>query len=57
MPSVEGQCAKHYAMEPSVRAISFKLTLIYASLLLWNSVNSLTVPVIVGKLDYSKMTI
>ena len=46
--SVEGQCANHYAVEPSVMAIVFKWTLVFASLLLQNS---LTVPVKVGKLD------
>ena len=46
--------ANHYAMELSVTAIIFKFTLLYASLLLWNllnSVNSLTVPVKAEKFE------
>ena len=54
MPSVEGQCAKHYAMEPSVIAISIKLTLIFAFVEFSEFINS---PSLVGKLDYSQMTV
>ena len=52
--SVKGQYANLYTMELSLIAISFTWTILYASLLLQNllnSVNSLTVPVKVEKLE------
>ena len=54
--SVEFQSGHHYAIEPSVIALIFKITLVYASLvleILLNLVNLLTVPAKMEKVECS----